>query len=102
MTYITGHRLRMHEHLGGGPALPQIAYWNARWNGCGGAISVTEQSCAAPRRSLKRRVTYRIDVHTMTDSFAWRREKPSGYSVASHANVLRGSSRNLSSWGRNA
>ena len=47
MRYITGHRL-MDEHLGGGVSLPQIAYWNARWNGCGGAISMTERSCGVP------------------------------------------------------
>ena len=36
---------------------------------------------AAPRRSLKKRVTYGIGVHTITDSFAWRHKKPSRCSV---------------------
>ena len=36
---------------------------------------------AAPRRSLKRRVTYGIGLHTITDSFAWRHKKPSRCSV---------------------
>ena len=62
-------------------------------------------------RSLKWRVTYRIDVHTMPDSFSGRHEKlnlsgsdspPHGNrrleataeaKLASHADVLRGSSR---------
>ena len=35
-------------------------------NGDFGAISVTERSCAAPHRSLKWSVTYRIGVHTLT------------------------------------
>ena len=35
-------------------------------NGDFGAISVTERSCAAPHRSLKWCVTYRIGVHTLT------------------------------------
>ena len=28
MTDITVYRLRMHEHLGGGASLPQIACWH--------------------------------------------------------------------------
>ena len=38
-------------------------------NGCGGAISVTQQSCA-PSISLKWSVTYRIGVHTLSDSLS--------------------------------
>ena len=38
-------------------------------NGCGGAISVTQQSCAASI-SLKWSVTYRIGVHTLSDSLS--------------------------------
>ena len=34
-----------------------------------GAISVTERGCAAPRQSLKWRVTYQKGVHTIPDSF---------------------------------
>ena len=41
-------------------------------NGCGGAISVTKRSCAA--LSLNWRVTYRIGVHTIRDSFSRRHE----------------------------
>ena len=40
-----------------------------------GSIAVTERSRAAPRRSLKWRVTYRIGIHTIQDSFSCRQEK---------------------------
>ena len=60
--------------------LPGIAFalpWNSyrivllftHKNGCGGAISVTQQSCA-PSISLKWSVTYRIGVHTLSDSLS--------------------------------
>ena len=48
-------------------------------NGAFEAISVTERSWAARTGSLKWRVTYRIGVHTIVDSFTCRqREKLSG------------------------
>ena len=46
----------------------RIGLMFTRKNGDVGAISVTERSCFAPR-SLKWRVTYRIRVHTITDTF---------------------------------
>ena len=47
-----------------------------RKNGDFGAISVTERSSTAPRRSLKWRVTYRIGVHTIQDSLFAPTQKP--------------------------
>ena len=47
-------------------------------NGDLGAISVTERCCAALRPSLKWRVTYRIGVHTIQDSFQCQQNKVSG------------------------
>ena len=46
-----------------------------RTNSDFGSIAVTERSRAAPRRSLKWRVTYRIGIHTIQDSFSCRQEK---------------------------
>ena len=51
-------------------------------NGDFGAISATAGSCAAPRRSLERRVTYRIGVHTMSDSYSCRHESHTEYRVS--------------------
>ena len=47
-------------------------------NGDFGAISVKERSCAVRTGFLKWRVTYRIGVHTMLDSFSYRHSNLSG------------------------
>ena len=68
--------------------LYRIVFWRAREsyrmgfqfthkNGDFGAISVKRRE-AVPRRSLKWRVTYRIDVHTILDGFSCRHQSLSG------------------------
>ena len=55
------------------PARPYgIGFQFAHKNGDLGAISLTVRSSAAP---IKWRVTYRISVHTVSESFSCRHEK---------------------------
>ena len=50
-------------------------------NRCSGAISLTERKLRRPRRFPRWRVTYRIGVHIMPESFSWLNIKPIQYSV---------------------
>ena len=55
----------------------RMGYQFTNKNGDFGAISVQRRE-AVPRRTLKWKVTYRIDVHTIPDGFSCRHQSLSG------------------------